>query len=141
MKKVESVWAELSAKKEALSSGKLELNAVDDINDEYFRLEKAIGEAYNAEEDVYGFTMELEAVIEKGRELTEKMNRIKGLVEDHLNDAAAALDQYDRLANELGVRGEENESYRNLRDLADDQAMDVIGRMDMYIDDIKSIKY
>lgn len=141
MKRVQGIWAELSALKQNLSSKKVNLNAIDDIEDEIFRLQKAIGEAFSAEEEVYGFSMELEAVIEKGRKLTEKMKDIKDLVGEHLNDAQAVLDEYDRLANELGVRGEENESYRKLRNLADDQGMDVIDRMDMYIDDIKSIKF
>ena len=141
MKRVQGIWAELSARNRNLSSNKINLNAIDDIEDEIFRLQKAIGEAFSAEEEVYGFSMELEAVIEKGRKLTEKMKDIKDLVGEHLNDAQAVLDEYDRLANELGVRGEENESYRKLRNLADDQGMDVIDRMDMYIDDIKSIKF
>jgi len=133
MKQVQKVWAELSAKK----AEKVDLSAVDDIESAYSMLERAIREGDSAENEVANFSGRLDKLMVEGRDIMKKLDNISGLIQDNIGDGEAALDQFDRLANELGMSGSENDSYRKLKNLVDDEAAYYVSRMEMYYQDIK----
>ena len=132
-RKVEGVWAELSAKK----AEKVDLSAVSDIDDAYSMLERAVREADAAENEVANFSNRLDKLMSEGRDVMKKLDNVSSLIQENINDSEQALDQFDRLANELGMQGRENDSYNQLKNLMDDEAMYYISKMDMYYKDIK----
>ena len=115
MKKVESVWAALAAKKEALSSGKLELSALDDIRDARQFLEKSVIEADEMDALVRSVKNKID---EAGSEAYGALGELDSLIDVMRSDYAAAersLDEYQSLANDLGIDAEENEDWRDLQ--------------------------
>jgi hypothetical protein len=137
MKQVQKVWAELSALKKNLSSRKVNLNLTDDLEDQISITRMAIGEAVAVEERLYLFEEQLDTLIKSAKEIVGAAEDVKDLIGDHQRDGYQIMDEFDRLANELGIQGVENESYRNLATLLEDKAQFYIDKMDMHIQDIK----
>lgn len=137
MKQVQKVWAELSALKKNLSSKKVNLKVTDDLEDAFIMTRMAISEAVAVEEKVYKFEQELDALIKSAREIVEAAENAKDLIGDHQRDGYQIMDEFDRLANELGIQGMENESYRKLADILEGDAQFYIDKMDVYMQDIK----
>ena len=137
MKQVQKVWAELSARKTNLSSKKVNLNVTDDLEDQFILTRMAISEAVAVEERLYKFEQELDSLMKSAREIVEAAESAKDLIGDHQRDGYQIMDEFDRLANELGIQGVENESYRKLSDILDGDAQFYIDKMDTYIQDIK----
>ena len=137
MKKVESVWAELSARKTKLSSKKVNLKVTDDLEDQIFLMERAIEEANAVEEKVAAFEQQLDSVMKSAREIVGSAKDVIKLIESTQSDSYQNLDEFDRLANELGIQGLENDSYRNLLTLIEDEGEMSINKLAMYIRDIE----
>jgi len=137
MKQIQKVWAELSARKTKLSSKKVNLKVTDDLEDQIFLMERAIEEANAVEEKVAAFEQQLDSVMKSAREIVGSAKDVIKLIESTQSDSYQNLDEFDRLANELGIQGLENDSYRNLLTLIEDEGEMSINKLAMYIRDIE----
>lgn len=137
MKQIQKVWAELSARKTSFSSKKVNLKVTDDLEDQIFLMERAIEEAYAVEEKVAAFEQQLDSVMKSAREVVGSAKDVIKLIESTQSDSYQNLDEFDRLANELGIQGLENDSYRKLLTLIEDEGEMSINKLAMYIKDIE----
>lgn len=137
MKQIQKVWAELSARKTSFSSKKVNLKVSDDLEDQIFLMERAIEEAYAVEEKVAAFEQQLDSVMKSAREVVGSAKDVIKLIESTQSDSYQNLDEFDRLANELGIQGLENDSYRKLLTLIEDEGEMSINKLAMYIKDIE----
>lgn len=140
MKKVESVWAELSAKKKAFSSGKLELSALDDIKSSQDLLEQGVGEA----DDIINRMKEVGSALNTALDLiAEAQGDIETLgsaLSDDFNTAEAALDEFQTLANELGINADDNADWKNLDIFLRNDFSDIQMTLETYFDDLQEVR-
>jgi len=135
MKKVESVWAELSAKKKALSSGKLELSALDDIKKAMEIVQAGVLKSDNLRNkraDMYQAVTkasdEAELFLSDADVLTEELK-------DDYATAERALDEFQTLANELGIDASDNKDWAELEFFLVNDFSDAMSSAQDYYDD------
>ena len=127
MKRVESVWAAMAAKKQALSSKKLELSALDDIKESRQLLEKAVGDAEKIAFDIKAIEIQIDEVGSMAYGALSDVDSFIAFFREDYETAERALDEYQRLANDLGINANENQDWEDLRiyltnDFADAQS-------------------
>jgi len=113
MKQVEKVWAAISAHKENLSTHKVELSLVSDM-------ETILKQAEQTER-------ELRDGVFKARDLEENLNDVinfiqkdTDILEDIEAEASRLLSQFEQAANNLGVNPRDNKAFTQLNDKMDD---------------------
>jgi len=140
MKKVESVWAALAAKKEALSSGKLELSALDDIKGSQDLLEQGVREADDIINRMNEVGSALNTALDLIAEAQSDIEMLGNALSDDFNTAEAALDEFQTLANELGINADDNADWKNLDIFLRNDFSDIQMTLDTYFDDLQQVR-
>jgi len=140
MKKVESVWAALAAKKEALSSGKLELSALDDIKGSQDLLEQGVREADDIINRMNEVGSALNTALDLIAEAQSDIEMLGNALSDDFNTAEAALDEFQTLANELGINADDNADWKNLDNFLRNDFSDIQMTLDTYFDDLQQVR-
>ena len=117
MKNIQKVWAEITAKKAevALSKEKLKLSALDDIKESRQILERDVRDADEIEGTIKMVQMQIDEVGSVANGALSDLEYLIGELRDDYETAERALDEYESLANDLGINANESEDWEDLR--------------------------
>jgi len=120
MKKIESVWAEITAKNEAYKQKfskqeKVDLSAVDDMEDARILLQMSFVESENIEDDALRLLDKYDSLFQEGKRIVNFIEQSRKLILNNLKDAELFSKEYARLANEIGIAPKESKQYNDLQ--------------------------
>ena len=141
MKSIQKVWAEITAKKAevALSKEKLKLSALDDVKEAQELLELGIKKADEFDNRMADVMQELERVSNAVFDVLGDAEAEADALRDDYAKAEAALDEFEGLADELGVDPADNADWANLESLISNDATDAISKLDEYFNELDKI--
>lgn len=141
MKQIQKVWAEITAKKAevALSKKKLQLSALDDVKEAQETLELGIAKADAFDKRMADVMQELERVSNTVFDVLGDAEAEADALRDDYAKAEAALDEFEGLADELGVDPSDNANWANLESLISNDASDAISKLDEYYNELDKI--
>lgn len=141
MKQIQKVWAEITAKKAevALSKKKLQLSALDDVKEAQDLLEQGIAKADAFDKRMADVMQELERVSNTVFDVLGDAEAEADALRDDYAKAEAALDEFEGLADELGVDPADNANWANLESLISNDAPDAISKLDEYYNELDKI--
>lgn len=141
MKKIQEVWAEITAKKAevALSKKKLQLSALDDVKEAQDLLEQGIAKADAFDKRMADVMQELERVSNTVFDVLGDAEMEADALRDDYAKAEAALDEFEALADDLGVDPADNANWANLESLISNDTTDAISKLDEYYNELDKI--
>jgi uncharacterized protein YPO0396 len=141
MKKIQKVWAEITAKKAevALSAKKLQLSALDDVKEAQDLLEQGIAKADAFDNRMAEVMQELERVSNTVFGVLGDAEAEADALRDDYAKAEAALDEFEALADDLGVDPSDNANWANLESLISNDTTDAISKLDEYYNELDQI--
>ena len=141
MKKIQKVWAEITAKKAevALSAKKLQLSALDDVKEAQDLLEQGIAKADAFDKRMADVMQELERVSNTVFDVLGDAETEADALRDDYAKAEAALDEFEALADDLGVDPADNANWANLESLISNDTTDAISKLDEYYNELDKI--
>lgn len=141
MKKIQKVWAEITAKKAevALSKKKLQLSALDDVKEAQDLLEQGIAKADAFDKRMADVMQELERVSNTVFDVLGDAETEADALRDDYAKAEAALDEFEALADDLGVDPADNANWANLESLISNDTTDAISKLDEYYNELDKI--
>lgn len=141
MKKIQKVWAEITAKKAevALSKKKLQLSALDDVKEAQDLLEQGIAKADAFDKRMADVMQELERVSNTVFDVLGDAETEADALRDDYAKAEAALDEFAALAGDLGVDPADNANWANLESLISNDTTDAISKLDEYYNELDKI--
>lgn len=135
MKRVQSIWAELSADKDRFKKVNVKLSLTDDLEDQLSMSNMALNEAANIENYVADFSSNLDSLMSEGRSLVSDIEDSIAFLESHKDDNLTIMNEYETLASDLGVDPSQSQSYRAVQAMQD-ILKDGIDKLQMYRGDI-----
>lgn len=141
MKQIQKVWAEITAKKAevALSKKKLQLSALDDVKEAQDLLEQGIAKADAFDNRMADVMQELERVSNTVFDVLGDAEAEADALRDDYAKAEAALDEFEALADDLGVDPSDNANWANLESLISNDTTDAISKLDEYYNELEKI--
>jgi len=141
MKSIQKVWAEITAKKAevALSKEKLKLSALDDVKEAQELLELGIKKADAFDNRMADIMQELERVSNAVFDVLGDAETEADALRDDYDKAVAALDEFESLADDLGVDPADNANWANLESLISNDTTDAISKLDEYYNELDKI--
>jgi DNA repair exonuclease SbcCD ATPase subunit len=141
MKSIQKVWAEITAKKAevALSKKKLQLSALDDVKEAQDLLEQGIAKADAFDNRMADVMQELERVSNAVFDVLGDAETEADALRDDYAKAEAALDEFQSLADDLGVDPADNADWANLESLISNDTTDAISKLDEYYNELDKI--
>lgn len=141
MKQIQKVWAEITAKKAevALSKKKLQLSALDDVKEAQDLLEQGIAKADAFDKRMADVMQELERVSNVVFDVLGDAEAEADALRDDYAKAEAALDEFESLADDLGVDPADNANWANLESLISNDTTDAISKLDEYYNELDKI--
>jgi DNA repair ATPase RecN len=141
MKQIQKVWAEITAKKAevALSAKKLQLSALDDVKEAQDLLEQGIAKADAFDNRMAEVMQELERVSNTVFDVLGDAEAEADALRDDYAKAEAALDEFEALADDLGVDPSDNANWANLESLISNDTTDAISKLDEYYNELDKI--
>lgn len=116
MKQIQKVWAEITAKKAevALSAKKLQLSALDDVKAAMEILERDVAEFDRIRGKFEAANSAIRNAENVVMEVRDDMDMLQSELEDSQSKAFDALEEFESLANELGVEASDNKAWSDL---------------------------
>lgn len=141
MKSIQKVWAEITAKKAevALSKEKLKLSALDDVKAAAELLELGIKKADDFDNRMADVMQELERVSNAVFDVLGDAEMEADALKDDYEKAEAALDEFQSLADDLGVDPADNADWANLESLLSNDTNDAIQKLEDYYNELDKI--
>ena len=113
MKQVEKVWAAISAHKENLSTHKVELSLVGDMND-------FISENKGAAKDLQDDVTVARDLEDRLADVTDEIRTKTNQLEDASIKGGQLLQRFETAAKNLGIDPRDNQSYVELENIIED---------------------
>lgn len=141
MKKIQKVWAEITAKKAevALSAKKLQLSALDDVKAALEILERDVAAMDNIKGNIVATNTIIRNAENAVTDLRDEIDLLQTELERSQGNAENALEEFQSLANELGVDASDNKAWADLefflRNDFDDAFMDA----DSYYNELNAV--
>lgn len=141
MKQIQKVWAEITAKKAevALSAKKLQLSALDDVKAALEILERDVAEMDSIKGRFAAANSAIKNAENAVMEIRDDIDMLQTELERSQGNAENALEEFQSLANELGVEASDNKAWADLefflRNDFDDAFMDA----DNYYNELNAV--
>jgi chromosome segregation ATPase len=141
MKQIQKVWAEITAKKAevALSAKKLQLSALDDVKAALEILERDVAEMDSIKGRFAAANSAIKNAENAVMEIRDDIDMLQTELERSQGNAENALEEFQSLANELGVEASDNKAWADLefflRNDFDDAFMDA----DSYYNELNAV--
>lgn len=141
MKQIQKVWAEITAKKAevALSAKKLQLSALDDVKAALEILERDVAEMDSIKGRFAAANSAIRNAENAVMEIRDDIDMLQTELERSQGNAENALEEFQSLANELGVEASDNKAWADLefflRNDFDDAFMDA----DSYYNELNAV--
>ena len=141
MKQIQKVWAEITAKKAevALSAKKLQLSALDDVKAALEILERDVAEMDSIKGRFAAANSAIKNAENAVMEIRDDIDMLQTELERSQGNAENALEEFQSLANELGVEASDNKAWADLefflREDFDDTFMDA----DTYYNELNAV--
>jgi chromosome segregation ATPase len=141
MKKIQEVWAEITAKKAevALSAKKLQLSALDDVKAAMQILERDV----NAMDSIKGRFGSANSAIRNAENAVMEIRDDIDMLQTELNGsyekAQDALEEFSELANELGVKASDNKDWADLDFFLRNDFDDTLADAETYYNELNAV--
>ena len=141
MKSIQKVWAEITAKKAevALSKEKLKLSALDDVKEAMQILERDVAEL----DSIRGRFSTANTAIRNAEnavtDLLDEIDMLQSELESSQSKAISALQEFEGLANELGVAASDNKDWADLDFFLNEDFDDSFMDADRYYNELNDV--
>ena len=135
MKQIQKVWAEITAKKAevALSKKKLQLSALDDVKKSKDNLERDIAMAFDYRSKYDEMLQRLAQVSDEVFSLMSDIEQAEVFLEDTRVESLGYLEEFESLANDLGVDPNDNQDFKDTAMLYTEDSADGVSELqDLY---------
>lgn len=141
MKKIQEVWAAITAKKAevALSAKKLQLSALDDVKEAMQTLKRDVAEFDSIRGKFGAANTAIRNAESAVTDLRDEIDMLQTELESSQNKAFNVLEEFENLANDLGVSASDNKDWADLNFFVDEDFDDVIMDADRYYDELNAV--
>ncbi len=140
MKKIQKVWAEITAKKAevALSKKKLQLSALDDVKAAMEILERDVAEMDSIKGKFGAANSAIRNAENAVVEIIDEIDMLQTELERSQANAQNALEEFQSLANELGVDASDNKAWADLDFFLNEDFDDALMDADTYYNELNA---
>jgi len=141
MKKIQEVWAAITAKKAevALSAKKLQLSALDDVKAEMQILERDVAEMDSIKGKFGAANSAIRNAENAVMEIRDEIDMLQTELERSQGNAENALEEFQSLANELGVEASDNKAWADLEFFLTNDFDDAFMDADTYYNELNAV--
>lgn len=141
MKKIQEVWAAITAKKAevALSAKKLQLSALDDVKAAMEILERDVAEMDSIKGKFGAANSAIRNAENAVMEIRDEIDMLQTELERSQSNAEDALTEFESLANELGVEASDNKAWADLELFLTNDFDDAFMDADTYYNELNAV--
>ena len=141
MKQIQKVWAEITAKKAevALSAKKLQLSALDDVKAAMEILERDVAEFDSIRGRFAAANSAIKNAENAVMEIRDDIDMLQTELERSQGNAENALEEFQSLANELGVEASDNKAWSDLEFFLRNDFDDALMDSDNYYNELNAV--
>ena len=141
MKKIQEVWAAITAKKAevALSAKKLQLSALDDVKAAMQILERDVAEMDSIKGKFGAANAAIRNAENAVMEIRDEIDMLQTELERSQSNAEDALTEFETLANELGVEASDNKAWADLELFLTNDFDDAFMDADSYYNELNAV--
>jgi len=141
MKKIQEVWAAITAKKAevALSAKKLQLSALDDVKAAMEILERDVAEMDSIKGKFGAANSAIRNAENAVMEIRDEIDMLQTELERSQGNAENALEEFQSLANELGVEASDNKAWADLEFFLTNDFDDAFMDADTYYNELNAV--
>jgi len=141
MKKIQEVWAAITAKKAevALSAKKLQLSALDDVKAAMQILERDVAEMDSIKGKFGAANSAIRNAENAVMEIRDEIDMLQTELERSQGNAENALEEFQSLANELGVEASDNKAWADLEFFLTNDFDDAFMDADTYYNELNAV--
>ena len=141
MKKIQEVWAAITAKKAevALSAKKLQLSALDDVKAAMQILERDVAEMDSIKGKFGAANAAIRNAENAVMEIRDEIDMLQTELERSQSNAEDALTEFESLANELGVAASDNKAWADLELFLTNDFDDAFMDADTYYNELNAV--
>lgn len=141
MKSIQKVWAEITAKKAevALSKEKLKLSALDDVKEALSLLERDVAEMDSIRGRFASANTAIRNAENAVTDLRDEIDMLQSELDKDKSSAISALQEFESLANELGVAASDNKDWADLDFFLYEDFDDTVRNADEYYNELNAV--